>query len=105
MALVIPNVMIIQNTYKPIYKKFLLIAGSVLRMAQVAWGEPTWVKGLHYYLTSNQYSVAIPSDFYLAFQQATDEDMPNPWDVTIILESWELQPGTIDELLLIDKRH
>lgn len=69
-------------------------AASVLRMAQVAWGEPTWRKATQYYLEQNEYNSVTPAHFYAALQQAANEDIQDPWNAAEVFETWEFQPGT-----------
>lgn len=71
-----------------------LIAGSVLRMMQVALGVTTWTKGLKNYLLQRQYKSATSDDLYNGLQQAVNEDYAmNAPDVATIFRSWETQSG------------
>lgn len=73
---------------------FIYIAGTVLRMFQNAFGDSTWAKGLHNYLTTMQYESGKPADLYSGIQMAVNQDWPtNTPNVAAIMGSWELQSG------------
>jgi aminopeptidase N len=82
-----------QNTRK--YFDFhSILAGSVLRMMQVALGVDTWTKGLKNYLLTKQYDAATSDDLYSGLQQAVNEDYPtSPPNVATIMRTWENQAG------------
>lgn len=61
----------------------------VLRMFQEAFSEPTWVKGVGYYLRELQLGSASPDDLFNGLQQALDEDFPeNDLNVSSLMDTW-----------------
>lgn len=80
-------------------KKFLklhniLLAVSILKMFQNAFGEENWLKGLRYYLNSKLNNVSNSDDFFENLQKAVNEDyddeIPN---VAMIMKTWTSQAG------------
>lgn len=71
-----------------------LLAGSVLKMFQHAFGDETWSKGLRNYLVTRQFNFSTPDHLYEGLQVAVDEDfstdLPN---VATVMKSWEEQSG------------
>ncbi|GAB0097801.1 Aminopeptidase [Sergentomyia squamirostris] len=70
-------------------------AGTVLRMMMYALTEPTWHKGLKYYLTAMEYKNAVAEDLFAGIQQSVTEDGILPTGLTIlnIMNSWTLVGG------------
>lgn len=81
------------------------IAGSVLRMIQVALGLEAWNLGIHYYLLSYEFTSVAPEDFYITLQAALDEVFPDDqWDIAAIFQSWEHQSGNTFSLRALKSR-
>lgn len=61
----------------------------VLRMFHEAFGEPTWRKGLSYYVRSMAFESATPEDLFAGLQIAYDEDYPGKDDsVDALMRPW-----------------
>ncbi|XP_058449738.1 aminopeptidase N-like [Malaya genurostris] len=70
-------------------------SASVLRMLHYSLGEPTYLKGLKYYIKEHQNSVVEPRNLFDSLQRAALEDsqLPPNFTMTEILGSWANQPG------------
>lgn len=71
-------------------------AASVLRMLNYAITEPTFQKGLRYYIQQNKdHGVANEENLFDSLEQAAKEDAQLPQSLTMneIFRSWSNQPG------------
>ena len=59
-----------------------------------AYTDPTWRKGLFYFLNDRAYNFYNADHLYAGLQKAVDEDFSiNTPNVTAIMRSWEMQAG------------
>lgn len=65
-------------------------AAHYLRMIMFMLTQPTFEKGVRYYLAERAYQSATPSDLHAGLQRALDEDIPtNNINVASMMSSWE----------------
>lgn len=65
-------------------------AAHFLRMIMFALTQPTFEKGVRYYLEARAFQSASPSDLHAGLQRALDEDSPsNNVDLASAMSSWE----------------
>ncbi|XP_022081852.1 aminopeptidase Ey-like isoform X2 [Acanthaster planci] len=79
------------------FDKITYLKGScILRLMNHFLGEPTFTKGLQYYLSALQYSNAGNSDLWFYLDKAVKEDnidLGEELNVATIMDTWTLQMG------------
>lgn len=89
----------ITDQKRTLIQHFLSIAGAVLNMFMHAFSAPTFIDGLHRYLTGHPNSVAVEDDLFAALQQAvlaaptTAPQFPAGFTVAAAMSSWTRQSG------------